>query len=93
MVPNESILYKNKSEHSRLVNLFEYVLEATVVTFENRVLCAHVQRPLLLDRKLEAAVCEAIDRLKERRTNEARGKALLLQSSFKETVSLETAHI
>lgn len=46
-----------------LVNLLEDVFEAAVVGLQDGVLGAHVQRPLLLDGVLEAAVSESPDRL------------------------------
>ena len=45
----------------RLVDLLEDVLEASVVSLKDGVFCAHVQRPLLLDGILHAAVCESFN--------------------------------
>ena len=50
----------------RFEDLLEDVLEAAVVAFEDGVLGAHVERPLLLQGVLEAAVGEAADRLEEK---------------------------
>lgn len=47
--------------HLLLVNVLEDVLEAAVVGFQDGVLGAHVQGPLLLDGVLEAAVSESPD--------------------------------
>ena len=46
-----------------LVNVLEDVFEAAVVGFQDGVLGSHVQRPLLLDGVLEAAVGKPPDRL------------------------------
>lgn len=46
-----------------LEDLLEDVLEAPVVGLEDGVLGAHVQRPLLLDGILEAAVSKSTDGL------------------------------
>lgn len=48
-----------------VVNLLEDVLEATVITFQDGVFGAQVQRPLLLQGKLETAVSKTCDGLKE----------------------------
>ena len=53
----------NTQRYVLLEDLLEDVLEPAVVALENRVLGAHVERPLLLDRVLHAAVSEALDRL------------------------------
>lgn len=50
-----------------LVNVLEDVFEAAVVGFQDGVLGAHVQRPLLLDGVLEAAVSESPDRLHKKK--------------------------
>lgn len=50
-----------------LVNVLEDVLEAAIVGFQDGVLGAHVQRPLLLDGVLEAAVSESPDRLHDKK--------------------------
>lgn len=53
--------------HFELYLLFKDILEdvfkSAVIGFENGVLCAHVQGPLLANCILEAAVCKACDRL------------------------------
>lgn len=50
-------------------DLLEDVLEAPVVGLEDGVLSAQVERPLLLDGVLEAAVCKARDGLQGKHTN------------------------
>lgn len=47
----------------RLVDLLEDVLEAPIIGLENGVLGAHVQRVLLVQRKLEAGLCKTRDTL------------------------------
>lgn len=57
---------------SLLEDVLENVLEAAIIGFEDCVLGAHVERPLLLDGVLEAAVSKAIDGLemgRERQIN------------------------
>lgn len=51
------------SVHLLLEDVLEDVFEPAVVGLEDGVLGAHVQRPLLADGVLEAAVCEACNRL------------------------------
>lgn len=51
---------ENKSDNL-LVDFFKDVLKSAVITFEDGVLGAHVQRPFLHDCKLETGVCETCD--------------------------------
>lgn len=46
-----------------LKDILEDVFEPSIIGFKNGVLCAHVQRPLLANGVLEAAVCKACNRL------------------------------
>jgi len=46
-----------------LVDLLENVLESSVILLEDGVLCAHVQRELLVDGELETGVCETSNAL------------------------------
>lgn len=50
---------------SLLKDFLENVLESAVVSFQDGVFSAHVERPFLLDGILEAAVSEASDGLLE----------------------------
>lgn len=50
-----------------LVNVLEDVFEVAVVGFQDGVLGAQVQRPLLPDGVLEAAVSESPDRLRNKK--------------------------
>lgn len=52
-----------KNVHLLLEDVLEDVFEPSIVGLEDGVLCAHVQRPLLANGILEAAVCEACNRL------------------------------
>ena len=52
----------------RLKDFFEDVLEPPIVSLENGVLGAHVERPLLLDSILEAAVGKSSDGLKKQKS-------------------------
>jgi hypothetical protein len=61
LVPN-AVLFKLRLVFL-VVDLLENVLEAPVVFLEDSVLCAHVQRQLLVDGKLETGVCEASNTL------------------------------
>ena len=45
------------------VDFLEYILEATVVTFEDGVLGGHVQWPTSLESELETTMCKPCDRL------------------------------
>ncbi len=49
--------------HSLFKDILEDVFKSAIVGFQNGVLCAHVQWPLLANSILEAAVCKACDRL------------------------------
>lgn len=57
-----------------LVDLLEDILEAPIILLEDGVLCAEVERPALLQRKLKRAVGKVPDALKRQRPN-ARSKA------------------
>lgn len=54
-----------------LEDVLEDVFEPSIIGLEDGVLCAHVQRPLLADGILEAAVCEACNRLEMARGSES----------------------
>lgn len=49
-----------------LKDILENILESAVVSFQDGVLGAHVERPFLLDGVLEAAVSEAGDGLSDK---------------------------
>lgn len=49
--------------HLLLKDVLKDVFEPAIVGLEDGVLCAHVQRPLLANGVLEAAVCKACNRL------------------------------
>lgn len=49
---------------SLVVNLFKDVFESSVIFLEDRILRAHIQRPLLAECILEATVSKANDRLR-----------------------------
>ncbi len=51
---------------SLLKDILENVLESAIVSLQDGVLSAHVERPFLLNGELEAAVSEASDGLLER---------------------------
>ncbi len=50
-------------DYVRIKDLLEDILEASVVALEDGVLGTQIERPLLLQSKLETAVSEANDRL------------------------------
>lgn len=61
-----------------LINVLEDVLEAAVIGFQDGVLGAHVQRPLLLNGVLEATVSKSPDRLcNNKRKSQKLGFSLL----------------
>lgn len=57
--------YTDKKRRLHLLHkdVLKDVFEPPIVGLEDGVLCAHVQRPLLANGILEAAVCEACNRL------------------------------
>lgn len=55
-------------------DILEDVFEAAIIGFENGVLGAHVERPLLTDSILEAAVRKACNRLMTKRTKVTTGR-------------------
>lgn len=59
----------SSSKSVLIKDLLEDVFEAPIVGLEDGVLGAHVERPLLLDGVLEAAVSEARDGLQGKRTD------------------------
>ena len=52
-----------KRKNLRLEYFLENILEFAIVSLENGVLGAHVERPLLHDSVLETTVCKIFDRL------------------------------
>lgn len=60
------LLFHHCNSYSLLKDVLEDVFESAVVGLEDGVLGAHVEGPLLANGILEAAVCEACDRLGER---------------------------
>lgn len=52
-----------KNVHLLLEDVLEDVFEPSIVGLEDGILGAHVQRPLLANGILEAAVCKACNRL------------------------------
>lgn len=53
--------------HSLFKDILEDVFESAIIGFQNGVLCAHVEWPLLGDGILEAAVCKACNRLQRKK--------------------------
>ena len=54
---------KTFPQYLLFVNFLEDILEPAIITFQNGVLCAHVQWPLLLQCIREAGMGKASDRL------------------------------
>lgn len=61
-----TIFSHHYDSYSLFKDILEDVFKSAIVGFEDGVLCAHVQGPLLANCILEAAVCKACDRLEKK---------------------------